>query len=90
MENGNSYPYTISSFSQKFSELKKISGTSDFSKLFESILKDFILNDIASNLPAQQFGGRGKVGTEHLINTFTDKVLKMLEYWIVQERGQLS
>ena len=28
-----------------------------------------------------------EAGTEHLIDTFTDKVLKMLECWIVQERA---
>ena len=37
------------------------------------------MNDIASNLPAQQFGGSSKVRTEHLIDTFSDKVLKMLD-----------
>ena len=59
--------------------MRKISGTSDYSKLYESILKDFILEDVSPNLSKKQFGGRNGVGTEHLIITFTDRVLKMLD-----------
>ena len=42
-------------FPCKFGDLRKISGTSDYSKLFESILKDFILEDISSTLPKHIF-----------------------------------
>ena len=63
----------------KLSQLRKISCTSDYAKLFESFLKDFILEDCQENLPKHQFGGRKGVGTEHLIVSFIDRVLKMLE-----------
>ena len=72
-------PIPKTQFPEKFSELRKVSGTSDYSKLFESILKDFILKDVYQTLPLNQYGGRSGVGTEHLIITFTDRVLKMLD-----------
>ena len=66
-------------FPHNYSDLRKISCTSDYSKLFESVLKEFILKDINSNLPLSQYGGRIGVGTEHLIVNFIDRVLNMLD-----------
>ena len=42
-------------------DLRKISCTSDYNKLFEGILKDWILSDISVNIDIGQFG----TGTEH-------------------------
>ena len=66
-------------YPHNYSDLRKISCTSDYSKLFESVLKEFILKDINSNLPLSQYGGRIGVGTEHLIVNFIDRVLNMLD-----------
>ena len=53
-------------------QLRKISSTSDFSKLFENILKEFILKDAEKNFDPSQFGGRKGVGTEHMIVMLTE------------------
>ena len=39
-------------------DLRKISSTSDYSKLFESFIKDWIMEDIGANLDIGQFGGQ--------------------------------
>ena len=39
-------------------DLRKISCTSDFSKLYEGFLKDWIVEDIYHNLDIGQYGGR--------------------------------
>ena len=48
-------------------DLRKISCTSDYSKLFEGFLKDWIVEDIYDKLDIGQFGGRKGTGTEPMI-----------------------
>ena len=43
---------------ENISHLQKIACTSDFSKLFEAFLKEWILEDIEENVDLSQFGGR--------------------------------
>ena len=57
-------------------DLRKISGTSDFSKVYEGFLKDWIMQDINSNLDIAQFGGQSGMGTEHMMVCLLDKILK--------------
>ena len=61
------------------SQMRKIANTSDFSKMFESILKDFILKDAEKNFDLSQYGGRKGVGTEHMIVCYVDRILKLLD-----------
>ena len=61
------------------SQMRKISITSDFSKLFENILKDMTLEDSEKNFDQSQYGGRKGVGTEHLIVCYVDRILKLLD-----------
>ena len=63
----------------QISDLRKIAVTSEFSKLLESFLKDWILEDIQDKIDPQQFGGRTGSGTEHLIVCFIDRILKQLD-----------
>ena len=60
-------------------DLRKISCTSTFSKLFESILKEWIMEDISDNLDIGQFGGEKGTGTEHMIVCLVDRVLQLLD-----------
>ena len=60
-------------------DLRKISCTSDFSKLFEGFLKDWIVEDIYENLDIGQYGGRKGTGTEHMIVCLLDRILKLLD-----------
>ena len=66
-------------YPKQISDLRKIGNTSDYSKLFESFLKDWILDDIKYKIDPSQFGGRKGSGTEHLIVCFVDRVLKLLD-----------
>ena len=61
------------------SDLRKISGTSDYSKVFEAFLKDWIMEDISNNIDIGEFGGQAGIGTEHLIVSLLDRVLKLLD-----------
>ena len=60
-------------------DIRKIACTSDYSKLFEKFLKDWILEDISKNLSPTQYGGQKGMGTEHVIVNFVDRVLKLLD-----------
>jgi hypothetical protein len=60
-------------------DLRKISSTSDYSKVFESFLRDWILEDISGNLDIGQFGGQPGTGTEHMMVYLVDRILKLLD-----------
>ena len=60
-------------------DLRKISCTSDFSKLYEGFLKGWILEDIQHQLDPSQYGNEAGSGTDHLLVAFVDKVLKLLD-----------
>ena len=60
-------------------ELRKISSTSDFSKVFEGFIKDWVLEDISKNLDIGQFGGQPGTGTEHMMLCLVDRILKLLD-----------
>ena len=60
-------------------DLRKISSTSDYSKIFEGFLKDWILEDIWETLDIGQYGGQPGMGTEHMLVCLIDRVLKLLD-----------
>ena len=62
-----------------FKELRKISSTSDFSKVFEGFLKAWIVSDISHNIDVVQFGGQAAKGTEHMMVMPVDRILKLLD-----------
>ena len=64
---------------EKITDLRKISCTSDFSKLFEGFIKDWIIEDISNKIDPGQFGGQQGIGTEHMIVSFVDRILKLLD-----------
>ena len=64
---------------KELSDLRKISCTSDYSKLFEGILKDWIIEDIADKFDIGQFGGQDGFGTEHMLVCLIDRVLCLLD-----------
>ena len=61
------------------SDLRKISCTSDYSKVFEGFLKDWIMDDIWRNIDVGQFGGQTGLGTEHMVVSFLDRILELLD-----------
>ena len=60
-------------------DLRKISSTSDYSKVYEGFLKDWIMEDIWGNLDIGQFGGQPGMGTEHMLVCLMDRILKLLD-----------
>ena len=46
-------------------DLRKIACTSDFSKLFEGFLKEWILEDISEKLDIGQYGGKKGITRSH-------------------------
>ena len=64
---------------KEISDLRKISCTSDYSKLYEGFLKDWVMEDISENIDIGQFGGQPGMGTEHMIVCLLDRILKLLD-----------
>ena len=60
-------------------DLRKISSTSDASKVFEGFLKDWIVEDISDNIDEGQFRGQAVKGTEHMMVLLVDRILKLLD-----------
>ena len=60
-------------------DLRKISSTSDYSKVFEMFLKDWLIEDISDNIDIGQFGGKTGTGTEHMMVCLVDRILKLLD-----------
>ena len=60
-------------------DLRKISLTSEFSLVFEGIIKDWIMEDIEPNVDRSQFGNRKGTSTEHLMVKLMDKILNLLD-----------
>ena len=60
-------------------DLRKISCTSDYSKLFKRFLKNWILEDIQADLDPAQFGNQKGTGTEHMLVKMLDKIITHLD-----------
>ena len=60
-------------------DVRKIACTSDYSKMFEHFLLKFVQQDISDKLSKRQYGGRKGVGTEHLIVSMLDRIMKLLD-----------
>ena len=60
-------------------DVRKIACTSDYNKLFEGFLKDILIEDVLPNLDPKQYGGRKKIGTEHMVVALMDRVLSLLD-----------
>ena len=64
---------------KEIKDVKKISSTSDYSKLFEKIIMDWVIVDMGENLGLQQFAGKKGTGTEHMIVAMMDRVKYLLD-----------
>ena len=64
---------------KELTDVRKIASTSDFNKLYESFLKDWILEDIGDKIDPKQFGGKKGSGTEQLLVCLVDRVLQLLD-----------
>ena len=60
-------------------DLRKISSTSDFSKVMEGFIKDWIVSDVFGKIDSGQYGGQAGKGTEHMMVMLVDRILKLLD-----------
>ena len=51
----------------------------DYSKIFETFLRKWIMEDINSKININQFAGRKGTGTDHLIVMMVDRVQQLLD-----------
>ena len=59
--------------------MRPIALTEIWSKLFESVVRPWILDDIKTNISINQYGGLSGVGTQQYFMTMTHHVLAMAE-----------
>ena len=64
---------------QTVKDLRKITGTSEYSKLFENFLLKWILEDIGPSIDPAQFGNQKGTGTDHLLICLIDRILTHLQ-----------
>ena len=60
-------------------DLHKIALTSEFSLVFEGIIKEWITEDISPNIDKSQYGNKKGTGTEHLLIRLMDQILGLLD-----------
>ena len=60
-------------------DLRKISVTKNFSKLFEKYICKIIIEDMSRSADKAQFGCRKKIGIQHLLIKLVDRILTALD-----------
>jgi hypothetical protein len=60
-------------------DVRKVACTSDYNKVLESFIKDWILKDISGKLDISQYGGKKGVGPEHMVVAMVDRILSLLD-----------
>ena len=60
-------------------DLRKISLTSEYSLVFEGIMKEWIMEDISPHIDKSQYGNQRGTGTEHLMVNLMNKILQLLD-----------
>ena len=60
-------------------DVRKVASTSDFSKIFELFLRNWISEDIGRKININQFAGRKGAGPEHMLVLMMDQILSQLD-----------
>ena len=60
-------------------DLRKISGTLNFSKIFEKFLAEVIVVDMAPNSDPSQYGNEKGISTQHYLIKMIDQILTYLD-----------
>ena len=64
---------------ESLNDLRKISLTSEYSLVFEGIIKDWIMKDVGSKINKSQCGKKKGISTEHMMVNLMDQILKLLD-----------
>ena len=60
-------------------ELRKISGTPNFSKIFEKILAEVLVEDMAPTSDPSQYGNEKGISTQHYLIKMINRILTCLD-----------
>ena len=60
-------------------DLRKISGTKNFSKIYEALLSDYIIPDMCPNIDPSQYGNEKGLSIQHYLVKFVNKILTILD-----------
>ena len=60
-------------------DVRKVASTSDYAKIFELFLREWISEDIGRKMDINQFAGRKGSGTEHMLVLMIDRILGLLD-----------
>ena len=60
-------------------QLRKLSCTTNFSKIFESILAEYLIEDMKSTSDPSQFGNEKGISVQHCLVKMSDKIHAMLD-----------
>ena len=60
-------------------DVQKVASTSDYTKIFELFLREWITEDIGRKMDINQFAGRKGSGTEHMLVLMIDRILGLLD-----------
>ena len=64
---------------QTTKDLRKISGTPNFSKIFEKFLADILIEDMKPTRDPSQYGNSKGVSTQHYLIKMIDRILSVLD-----------
>ena len=60
-------------------DLRKISGTKNFSKVYEALLSDTLIEDISPTLDPSQYGNQKGLSIQHYLVKMVNKILTILD-----------
>jgi hypothetical protein len=64
---------------QTANDLRKISGTLNFSKIFEKFLAEAMISDMKATSDPSQYGNEKGIGTQHYLIKMIDRILTCLD-----------
>ena len=64
---------------QTCEDVRKVASTSDYAKIFELFLRNWIVEDIGRKMDKNQFAGRKGSGCEHMLVLMVDRILGLLD-----------
>ena len=70
----------------KTDDLRKISGTKNLSKIYESLLSDSIIDDMRPNMDPSQFGNEKGLSIQHYLVQMVHRILTILDTNNEQEK----
>ena len=67
-------------------DLRKIAMTKNLSKIYEALLSDYIVKDIASSVDPSQYGNRKGLSTTHYLVNMLNRILSILDTNTTKEK----